>query len=159
MNWIRKIICLSVLLVPLKFYAEVLYNCVVLETIEGEIIEFSLSSNPYLTQKGDTIIMTNDEKRVEILLTDINKIFFSSTTNVVKKDSNAMKGRIELQQGYVYLSNYNPGEHVVIYNLSGQQIYKSTITSQGTLVIPFSVFPKGVAIIRADHQSFKINMR
>lgn len=159
MNWIRKIICLSVLLVPLKICAEVLYNCVILETIEGEMMEFSLSSNPYLIHKSDTIIMTNNEKRVEIILTDIKKIFFSSTNNVTKKDLGAMKGRIELRQGYVFLSNYNPGEHVVIYNLSGQQIFKRTITSQGTLDIPFSAFPKGVAIIKADHQSFKLFMR
>lgn len=159
MNWKRKIICLSVLLIPLKFCAEVLYDSVILEPIEGEMMEFSLSSNPYLLQKGDTIIMTNDEKRVEIIWTDIKKIFFSSTTNVIKKDPGAMKGRIEIQQGYVHLSNYNPGEHVVIYNLSGQQIFKRTITSQGTLVIPFSVFPKGIAIIKADNQSYKINMK
>lgn len=159
MDWIRKIICLSVLLVPLKICAEIIYNCVILETIEGEMIEFSISSNPYLIQKGDTIIMTNDEKRVEIMMTDVRKVFFSSTNNDIKGVKSAMKGRIELQQGCVYISNFDPGEHVFIYNLSGQQILKRTITSQGNLVIPFSDFPKGVSIIKVDQQSIKINTK
>ena len=159
MDWIKKIICLTLLLVPCRLCAENAYTCVVLETKEGEMMEFSLSSNPYLIQKADTIIMSNDEKKVEVIMKDIMKIYFSSSTNGIKKAIESVKGKIVLQQDCVCLSNFNPGEQIGMYNLSGQQILKRVITSQGTLIISFLDIPKGVSIIKSSRQSFKINRK
>lgn len=155
-DWKRKLLYISVVLVSLNIYAENTYNCIVLETLEGETIEFGLSSNPRLFQRNDTIIMTNDMKRVEVIMTDIKKIFFSSTNSGIKKVLDIAKGRIEVQGGCVLLSNFSPGEFVTIYNLSGQQLLKRAITSQGTLVIPFTDIPKGIVIIKSNNQSLKI---
>lgn len=156
MDWKRKILYIIILLVPLNIYAENTYNCVVLETIEGEMIEFRLSSNPRLSQRNDTVILTNDKKKVELILTEIKKIFFSSTSDDIKKMGDAAKGRIEVQEGRVNLSNFSPGEYVYIFNLSGQLILKRVITSQGTLIIPFTDIPKGIVIIKTNNQSLKI---
>jgi len=156
MDWIKRILCVSVLLCSLSICAENTYNCVVLETIEGQIIEFGLLSNPCLIQKNDTIIMTNNEKKVEVVMTDVKKIYFSSTNNGIKRVVGTAKGQLKLQQECMCLSNFSPGEYVTIYNLSGQQIMKRVISSQGTLVIPFSDIPKGIIIIKSNQQSFKL---
>jgi hypothetical protein len=156
MDWKRKILYISVVLASLNIYAENTYNCVVLETREGEMIEFRLSSNPKLIQRNDTVIMTNGKNKVELIMTEIKKIFFSSTNDDIIKIRGAAKGRIEVQDGCVYLSNFTPGEFIFIFNLSGQLILRRVITSQGTLVIPFTDIPKGIVIIKSINQFLKI---
>jgi len=100
--------------------------------------------------------MTNNEKKVEVVMTDVKKIYFSSTNNGIKRVVGTAKGQLKLQQECMCLSNFSPGEYVTIYNLSGQQIMKRVISSQGTLVIPFSDIPKGIIIIKSNQQSFKL---
>ena len=156
MDWKRKILYISVVLASLNIYAENTYNCVVLETREGEMIEFRLSSNPKLIQRNDTVIMTNGKNKVELIMTEIKKIFFSSTNDDIIKIRGAAKGRIEVQDGCGYLSNFTPGEFIFIFNLSGQLILRRVITSQGTLVIPFTDIPKGIVIIKSINQFLKI---
>ena len=161
MNWIKRLssICF-LLLLSFPILADNTNNCVVLETMYGEKMEFDLSSNPRLIQKQDTVILTSDDTKVQLLIMDIKKLYFSSSNDDgIKRIAGKAEGRIELRHGCVYLSDFKPGEQIGIYNLAGHQIIRTVITSDGTVIIPFSAIPKGVTIIKSNKQSFKINMK
>lgn len=161
MNWIKRLssICF-LLLLSFPILADNTNNCVVLETMYGEKMEFNLSSKPRLIQKQDTVILTSDDTKVQFHIMGIKRLYFSpSNGDGIKKIVSEAKGRIELQQGCLCLSDFKPGEQIGIYNLAGHQIMRTVITSDGTVIIPFSAIPKGVTIIKSNKQSFKINMK
>lgn len=161
MNRVKELLgIIFLLLLSFPIFADNTNNCVVLETTYGEKIEFNLSTKPRLFQKNDTIILTNDETKVEILIMDIKRLYFSSSnSDGIKRIFADAEGRIELQHGSICLSDFRPGEQIGVYNLAGQQIMRTVITSDGAVIIPFSAIPKGVTIIKSNKQSFKINMK
>lgn len=161
MNWIKRLsgICF-LLLLSFPILADNTNNCVVLETTYGEKMEFNLSSKLRLLQKQDTVILTSDDTKVQFLIMNIKRLYFSSLKgDGIKRIVSDAEGRIELQHGCVCLSDFKPGEQIGIYNLAGHQIMKTVITSDGTVIIPFSAIPKGITIIKSNKQSYKINKK
>lgn len=80
MNWIKRLsgICF-LLLLSFPILADNINNCVVLETMYGEKMEFNLSSKPCLIQKQDTVILTSDDTKVQFHIMGIKRLYFSSS--------------------------------------------------------------------------------
>lgn len=139
------------------------HGCVVLETIDGEKLEFLLSEVPQFQNDGSAISLTTNSTSVQVSYDMIKKVYFGAqnmSTTKVKEDMLKENNRlINMKDGYVNLSGFNPNESVCIYDLSGKQLLKSSISQCGDLSIPFSSLPIGAYIIRTKNQSIKVIRR
>lgn len=141
----------------LNGYAQDKVPGITVELTTGEKVEYRLMDNPKLMFDGQTITLTADGVSVEYLPFELAKV----TPSEVKGISSGIDelipqtGNINVESGFVRLSGFKDGETVRVYSVGGTLIsnYK---TLNGSLVIPISMLPSGITIIKINQQKIKI---
>lgn len=134
------------------------YQCIVVETIDGERMEYLLSNNPRIVHNDATVTLTTNSVTVEYQTSNVLKVYFSDVpTSIgnVKTDN----GQFRLQQNTVILKGFDAGEPVALYDADGRQLWQHATDSDGQLMIPLSSLPQGTYIVKANNQSFKVTRK
>ena len=130
------------------------YQCVVVETTDGERMEYLLSDNPRIVHQDAMVILTTNSVNVEFQSSKVSKVYLSTTTAIEKVK--AAEGKIYLQQDAVFLKGFGANEPVALYGTDGNQLWQQRTDNDGLLMFSLSSLPQGIYIIKTNHQSVKI---
>lgn len=133
--------------------------CVVIEIDGGEQTEYVLTENPKLSFDGKTIILTTTKVRIEYSATDIIKVALKdiSTTDIEVVEER--QRQVQLLNDEVSMNGLVAHETVQLYNMSGILLSTWQASSNGDLTITLSDLQRGIYIIKANHQSFKVTRK
>lgn len=67
-----------------------------------------------------------------------------------------VKGKIFIENNILSLEDFKPNQSIKLYNEKGILIFSGAISSEGRLSINLSLYKKGLYILNADKQTFKI---
>lgn len=129
---------------------------IVIETATGERTEYALTETPKLTYDGNTVTLTTTKVCVDFTATDIVKVVLTDISATDINDVESKPEQVQLLNEEVRMSGLSAGETVSIYNVSGTLISTCQASSNGDLTITLSDLQRGVYIIKANHQSFKV---
>lgn len=131
------------------------YHCVVVETTEGERMEYLLSDNPSIVHKNAMVALTSNTVNVELPSTIVSKVYLSTTTTAVENIKTA-KGEIRMCHDVVVLKDFGANEPVVLFGSDGSQLWQETTDVNGQLMVPLNTLYQGIYILKTKHQSYKI---
>lgn len=131
----------------------------VIETAKGERVEFALTENPKLTYDGNTVTLTTTTVSVDYSATDIIKVVVADVSSTSVDAVEVRDGKIQLLNDEVRMSGLSAGETVCLYNVSGTLLSTWQTTNYGELTITLSDLSRGIYIIKANHQSFKVTKK
>ena len=139
-------------------------NCIVIETIYGERIEYYLSTKPQLRHNNDKVTLTYKDTKgsaktytVEFSTKEISKVYISESTSITSiEDLPVNKSDISVEAGVVRLTGFRSGEIVRVFSLDGKLLSETTIPQSGELSISVASLPQGVNIININNKSIKI---
>ena len=129
----------------------------------GARIGFPFAEHPRLTYSdGDIVVTTNYEQLSyphasvrKFTLTD-EDISQGETTDIAPGEREAQWQR---HGDVMMFSACTPGERVIIYNATGQQIAQYAISADGTLQIPLSQFVEGMYVVKTESITYKFMKR
>lgn len=131
------------------------YHCVVVETTEGERMEYLLSDNPCIIHKNAMVVLTSNMINVELPSSIVSKVFLSTTTTEVE-NVKTTKGEIRMCQDVVVLKNFGANEPVALFGTDASLLWQETTDVNGQLMVPLNTLYQGIYILKTKHQSFKI---
>lgn len=139
-------------------------NCIVIETIYGERIEYYLSTKPQLRHNNDKVTLTYKDTKgsaktytVEFSTKEISKVYISESTSITSiEDLPVNKSDISVEAGVVRLTGFRSGEIVRVFSLDGKLLSETAIPQSGELSISVASLPQGVNIININNKSIKI---
>ena len=133
--------------------------CVVIEIDGGEQTEYALTENPKLSFDGKTIILTTTKVRIEYSATDIAKVALKDISTTDIEGVEERQRQIQLLNDKVHMSGLVAHETVQLYSMGGVLLSTWKATNNGELTINLSDLQRGVYIIKANHQSFKVTRK
>jgi hypothetical protein len=131
------------------------YQCVVVETKDGERMEYLLSDNPRIMHRNAMVELTSNTVSVEFPSASVSKVYLSTTTTAVEKIKVA-EGEIRMYQDVIVLKGFGENEPVALYGTDGSQLWQQSMDGNGQLVVSLNSLSKGIYIFKTNHQSFKI---
>lgn len=131
------------------------YQCVVVETTDGERMEYLLSDNPRIVHRNAMVELTTNTVSVEFPSSNVSKVYLSTTTTAVEKIK-AAEGEIRMYQDVIVMKGFGANEPVILYGTDGSQLWQQSTDGNGQLVVSLNSLSKGIYIIKTNHQSFKI---
>lgn len=134
------------------------YQCIVVETTDGERMEYLLSDNPHIVHNDATVVLTTNSVCVEYQTSNVSKIFFSAVPTSIGEEKTS-KGHFRLQQNMVILMGFGASEPVALYGAGGLQLWQQTTDSDGRLMLSLSTLPQGIFIVKTNNQSFKVTRK
>lgn len=125
----------------------------------GARISFPFAEHPRLTYSdGDIVVTTSQEQFCyphasvrKFTLTD-EDISQGEATEIATAEREAQWQR---HGDVMVFSACTPGERVIIYNATGQQIAQYSVSVDGTLQIPLSQFVEGMYIVKSESITYK----
>lgn len=132
---------------------------IVIETAGGERTEYALTETPKLTYDGNTVTLTTTKVSVDFTATDIVKVVLTDISATGIEIVEESQGQVKLLNEEVRMSGLSAAETVRIYNVNGTLLSTWQATRNGELTITLSDLQKGVYIINANHQSFKVTRK
>ncbi len=137
--------------------AQTVSDCVVVETTQGERMEYLLSDVPRITHSDDVVTLATVGETVELQSATIAKIYLSaSTVHSAVQGVKRADGTISWRGALVLLSGFRPGEHATLCSADGKVVWQRTIGGDGRLTVSLAGHPAGIYIIKTNHQSVKI---
>lgn len=144
------------LLIALKAIAQSAeHQCVVVETKDGERMEYLLSDNPRIVHRNAMVELTSNTVSVEFPSSNVSKVYLSTTTSAVEKIK-AAEGEIHMYQDVILMKGFGVNEPVALYGTNGNLLWQQSTDGNGQLVVSLNSLPKGIYIFKTKHQSFKI---
>ena len=131
------------------------YRCVVIETKDGERMEYLLSDNPRIMHRNAMVELTSNTVSVEFPSSNVSKVYLSTTATAVEKIKVA-EGEIRMYQDVIVLKGFGENEPVALYGTDGSQLWQQSMDGNGQLVVSLNSLSKGIYIFKTNHQSFKI---
>jgi hypothetical protein len=142
---------------PIGLFGQTAQRCVVVETTQGEKMEFLLMEEPRLVHNDATVILTTSLTTIEFNTADIVKVYLSNQdNNTGLKSVTETRGKIDLVGNSVLFSGFKPNERVDVYDMDGRAVQHLTVGDDGCLVFPLSQVAHGCYILTINHQSIKI---
>lgn len=132
---------------------------IVIETAGGQRTEYALTETPKLTYDGNTVTLTTTKVRVDFTASNIVKVMLTDISSTGIDDVESSRGDIQLSNDEVRMSGLVAEESVTLYNVNGVLLSSWKATSTGELTISLSDLSRGVYIIKANHQSFKVTRK
>ena len=132
---------------------------IVIETATGERTEYALTETPKLTYDGNTVTLTTTKVSVNFTATDIVKVVLTDICATDINDVESKPEQVQLLNEEVRMSGLSASETVSIYNVSGTLLSTCQASCNGDLTITLSNLSRGVYIIKANHQSFKVTRK
>lgn len=130
-------------------------QCLVLETTDGERMEYLLSDNPRIVYRNAMVVLTSNTVGVEFPSSNVSKVFLSTTTTAVEK-INAAKGEIQMFQDVLVMKDFGANEPIALYRVDGKQLWQQFADGNGQLVVSLNSLSQGIYVFKTNHQSFKI---
>lgn len=131
------------------------YQCIVVETTDGERLEYLLSDNPRIAHMNALVVLTSNTVSVEFPSSNVSKVFLSSTTDAIGK-VNTAEGKIFLHKDVVVMKDFGANEPIALYGADGKQLWQQSADGNGQLVVSLNSLSQGIYIFKTNHQSFKI---
>lgn len=131
------------------------YRCVVIETKDGERMEYLLSDNPRIMHRNAMVELTSNTVSVEFPSSNVSKVYLSTTATAVEKIKVA-EGEIRMYQDVIVMKGFGANEPVALYGTDGNQLWQQRTDNDGQLLYSLSSLPQGIYIIITNHQSVKI---
>lgn len=131
------------------------YQCVVVETKDGERMEYLLSDNPRIVHRNAMVELTSNTVSVEFPSSNVSKVYLSTTTTAVEKIK-AAEGEIRMCQDVIVMQGFGANEPVALYGTDGSLLWQQTTDANGQLVVSLHTLSQGIYIFKTNHQSFKI---
>lgn len=132
---------------------------IVIETATGERTEYALTETPKLTYDGNTVTLTTTKVSVDFTATDIVKVVLTDISATGIDAAETMQGKVLLSNDEVRMSGLVAHETVQLYNIGGVLLSTWQASNNGDLTITLSDLQRGVYIIKANHQSFKVTRK
>ena len=136
--------------------AQAVADCVVVETTDGERMEYLLSDLPRITQSADAVTLTTSNTSVELSAESISKVYLAVSSPTAVQKVKTPVGSALLKESLLFLSGFQPGERVSLYHADGRLLMHRSISSGGTLTLSLEQLPSGIYIVKTNHQSIKI---
>lgn len=130
----------------------------VVETTNGERMEYLLSDLPRIIYDDSMVTLTTNTTIVEFHPEEILKIYLTESTTAID-DCKSPDGSFSLCHDQVLLSDFAANEVVTLYSADGHQLWRETIHDNGRLTITLDQLSKGIYIIKTNHQSIKITKK
>lgn len=125
----------------------------------GARISFPFVEHPRLTYSDGAIVVTTSQEQLSYPHAEVRKFTLTDedisqgeTTEIATAEREAQWQR---HGDVMVFSACTPGERVIIYNATGQQIAQYTISADGTLQIPLSQFVEGMYIVKTESLTYK----
>ena len=131
------------------------YQCVVVETTEGERMEYLLSDNPRIIHRNAMVVLTSNTVNVEFPSSMVSKVYLSTTSTAVE-NIKSTKGEIRMYQDVIVMKGFGVNEPVSLYRTDGSQLWQQSTDGDGQLVVSLNSLSQGIYIFKTNHQSFKI---
>lgn len=131
------------------------YQCVVVETTEGERMEYLLSDNPRIIHRNAMVVLTSNTVNVEFPSSMVSKVYLSTTSTAVE-NIKSTKGEIRMYQDVAVLKGFVVNEPVALYGTDGSLLWQEATDVNGQLVVSLRTLSQGIYIFKTKHQSFKI---
>lgn len=131
------------------------YQCVVVETTDGERMEYLLSDNPRIVHRNAMVELTSNTVSVEFPSFNVSKVYISTTATAVEKIK-AAEGEIRMYQDVIVMKGFGANEPVALYGIDGSQLWQQSTDGNGQLVVSLNSLSQGIYIFKTKHQSFKI---
>ncbi len=129
----------------------------------GARISFPFVEHPRLTYSDGDIVVTTSQEQLSYPHASVRKFTLTDedisqgeTTEIAPTEREAQWQR---QGDVMVFSACTPGERVIIYNATGQQIAQYAIASDGTLQIPLSQFVEGMYVVKTESITYKFMKR
>ena len=132
---------------------------IVIETTGGERTEYALTETPKLTYDGNTVTLTTTKVSVDFTATDIVKVVLTDISATGIDAAETMQGKVLLLNDEVRMSGLVAHETVQLYSMGGVLLSTWQASNNGDLTITLSDLQRGVYIIKANHQSFKVTRK
>ena len=125
----------------------------------GARISFPFADHPRLTYSDGDIVVTTSQKQLSYPHASVRKFTLTNedisqgeTTEIATAEREAQWQR---QGNVMAFSACTPGERVIIYNATGQQIAQYSVSVDGTLQIPLSQFVEGMYVVKSESITYK----
>lgn len=132
--------------------------CVVVETIEGERMEYLLSDNPRIVHHDGLVTLTTNMLKVDLPTASVLKVYFSNSTTNIRKAKTA-EGVINWQENTVVLIGFTANELVSLYSSDGRKLWQQATDGNGQFSISLNSLSQGIYIIKTNHQTLKISKK
>lgn len=131
-----------------------------IELYNGQKLEYRLTDHPKLKFDGQTIILTADGVLVEYIPSQLLKVTTGEVQTITDVEEKRIpNGDIKVEAGFVRLSGFASGELVRVYSVGGTMMSTYSTMADGSLVIPVSILPSGISIIKIKEETIKITKR
>ncbi len=134
-------------------------HILVVNTVEGEPVEFAFQTDPVATIEGSDLVITDiNDERILYPIADLVNLTFKIDPNynsVEGVESDAKALRVSLTRTAVIVSGLELGVQVFLYSVDGAKIAAATADAGGVLTISTEALPKGVYTVAAPKHSFK----
>ena len=132
--------------------------CAVVETTNGERLEYLLSDLPRIIYEDSMVTLTTNTAVVEFRPDDINKIYLTESITAIN-DCKSSAGSFYLSNDQILLSGFTANEVVTLYSVDGLQLWSGSVHANGHLIISLEHLSTGIYIIKTNHQSIKISKK
>ena len=133
-------------------------NASILEvwTKGGGRITYSLSNHPVATYSGTDLVLTTGYLVVNYPLAELQKFTFGTETDAVKTVQSELDGRMQTQEGMLFLSGFPAGTPVAIYTLDGRTVATTAISPDGTATLSIHALATGIYVVKTGSVTHKI---
>lgn len=151
----RKLLFIAVLLlavvVPRQARASDDVQYITIKT-PTQTVTVALADHPVITYANDQLVITTEEKQVEVPVAEIMDYNFTEEPSAIRN----IELTPQYKQGLVVFDRLKAGTVVRLYNAKGEQLRTISAQPDGTAVVDMQGLPKGVYLISADKLSIKI---
>ena len=132
--------------------------CTVVETTNGERLEYMLKDLPRIIYDNSMVTLTTNTTIIEFHPEEILKIFLTEPITAIN-DCKSLDGSFSLCHDQVLLSGFAANEVITLFSADGHQLWRETIHDNGRLTISLNQLSTGLYIIKTNHQSIKITKK
>lgn len=132
--------------------------CAVVETTNGERLEYMLKDLPRIIYDDSMVTLTTNTIIVEFHPEEILKIYLTESATAIN-DCKSPDGSFSICHDQVLLSGFAANEVVTLFSADGHQLWRETILDNGRLTLSLNQLSTGLYIIKTNHQSIKVTKK
>lgn len=134
-------------------------HILVVNTVEGEPVEFAFQTDPIATIEGAELVITDiNDERILYPIADLVNLTFKIDPNynsVEGVGAEATTLRVSLTRTAVIVSGLEPGVKVALYAAEGVMAAIAGADADGVVTLSTEALPKGVYSVAAPGHPFK----
>ena len=148
----KPLLLLASLLISLGMSARNGYLCV--WKSDGQMISIALNDKPVTTFSGDDLVLTTSDMVTRFSFSEVKKYTYEGLadgiTNVYPEGT-----VISYANNKLTVSNVTKDAELLVYHANGTLVLKTTAKADGQKVVDFSVYKKGVYVVKFSGLTLK----